>query len=270
MTKKKLKKLQKEQTRGAVNIKKRGLTSGNNSMPVGISAFLIAVVTFIVFSPSLKNGFTNWDDSDYVLQNPLVVNNSVPVKEIFQTPVMGNYHPMTMLTLAWTVICTKDPYEARRNARLQDASSTFLFVLVISAATASLFAVGLLLRIAKQLSPTGLAAYIALAVTAVFLSWMLVHTIFTLRYAHIYFHDARKVEREDIPGDIMFPGKHSPDYLDFAYFSFVIGMTCQVSDVQIASRNVRRLALVHGLISFAFNTAILAIFVNIIAGLVGQ
>ena len=177
---------------------------------------------------------------------------------------------LTMLTLAWTVICTKDPYEARRNARLQDASSTFLFVLVISAATASLFAVGLLLRIAKQLSPTGLAAYIALAVTAVFLSWMLVHTIFTLRYAHIYFHDARKVEREDIPGDIMFPGKHSPDYLDFAYFSFVIGMTCQVSDVQIAAQNVRRLALVHGLISFAFNTAILAIFVNIIAGLVGQ
>lgn len=177
---------------------------------------------------------------------------------------------LTMLALAWTVICTKDPYEARRNARLQDASSTFLFVLVISAATASLFAVGLLLAIAKKLSHTELAAYIVLALTAVFFSWMLVHTIFTLRYAHIYFHDARKVERENIAGDIIFPGKHSPDYLDFAYFSFVIGMTCQVSDVEIAAPKVRRLALVHGLISFAFNTAILAIFVNIIAGLVGQ
>jgi uncharacterized membrane protein len=177
---------------------------------------------------------------------------------------------LTILALAWFVLCAKDPYEARRNARLQDSSATFLFVLVISAATASLFAVGLLLAIAKKLPPTALAAYIALAVTAVFFSWMLVHTIFTLRYAHIYFQDARKVERKDIAGDIIFPGKHSPDYLDFAYFSFVIGMTCQVSDVQIASRKVRRLALVHGLISFAFNTAILAIFVNIIAGLVGQ
>ena len=178
---------------------------------------------------------------------------------------------LTMLALAWIVIGTKDPYDARRNARLQDSSATFLFVLVISAATASLFAVGLLLAIAKKLSPAELAAYIALAVTAVFFSWMLVHTIFTLRYAHIYFQNARHVEREEISGDIIFPGKSSsPDYLDFAYFSFVIGMTCQVSDVQIASRNVRRLALVHGLISFAFNTAILAIFVNIIAGLVGQ
>jgi len=176
---------------------------------------------------------------------------------------------LTTLALAWIVICTKDPYEARRNARLQDSSATFLFVLVISAATASLFAVGLLLGIAKQLSPTGLAAYIALAVTAVVFSWMLVHTIFTLRYAHIYFHDARKVDRASVSGGVIFPGKSSsPDYLDFAYFSFIIGMTCQVSDVQISSQRVRRLALVHGLISFAFNTAILAIFVNIIAGLV--
>lgn len=179
-----------------------------------------------------------------------------------------NAFALTIVALAWVVISTKDPYEARRNARLQDASATFLFVLVISAATASLLAVGLLLSSAKQLSPTGLAGYIALSVTAVFLSWVLVHTIFTLRYAHLYFWDARKVERHAISGGLIFPGKGSPDYLDFAYFSFVIGMTCQVSDVQISSPKIRRLALVHGLISFAFNTAILAMFVNIIASLV--
>jgi len=175
---------------------------------------------------------------------------------------------LTMVALAWVVISTRDPYEARRNARLQDASATFLFCLVISAATASLLAVGLLLVSAKNLSPAGLAGHIALSVTAVVLSWMLVHTIFTLRYAHFYFLDARKVERHAISGGLIFPGKGSPDYLDFAYFSFVIGMTCQVSDVQVSSPKMRRLALVHGLISFAFNTAILAMFVNIIAGLV--
>ena len=175
---------------------------------------------------------------------------------------------LTILALAWLVISTKAPYEARRNARLQDASATFLFVLVISAATASLAAVGVLLASAKNLPPTGLAGHIALSVTAVVLSWMLVHTLFALRYAHLYFRDAHEVERHAVSGGLVFPGKDSLDYTDFAYFSFVIGMTCQVSDVQVSTSQMRRLALMHGLISFAFNTAILAMFVNIIAGLV--
>jgi len=185
-----------------------------------------------------------------------------------QLVVAWDLFVLTILALAWIVISTRDPYEARRNARLQDASATFLFVLVIFAATASLLAVALLLGSAKSLSPTGLAGHIALSVTAVVLSWMLVHTLFALRYAHLYFRDAREVERHAVSGGLIFPGKESPNYSDFAYFSFVIGMTCQVSDVQVASSKMRRLALVHGLISFAFNTAILAMFVNIIAGLV--
>jgi len=182
--------------------------------------------------------------------------------------ITWNAFALATIALAWIVICTKDPYEARRNARLQDSSATFLFVLVISAATASLLAVALLLASAKKGAASGLAGPITLAVTAVVFSWILVHTLFALRYAHIYFQDAHKVERASISGGLIFPGKTEPDYLDFAYFSFVIGMTCQVSDVQIGSPKIRRLALVHGLISFAFNTSILALFVNIIAGLV--
>lgn len=174
---------------------------------------------------------------------------------------------LTTVVLAWVVILTKDPYEVRRDARLQDASATFLFVLVIGAALASLLAVGLLLGLAKGLSPQGLAEHIALSITAVIISWMLVHTVFTLRYAHSFFEDARKVERHAITGGLIFPGKESPVYSDFAYFSFVIGMTCQVSDVQISSGRLRRLALLHGLIAFAFNAAILALAVNIAAGL---
>ncbi len=91
---------------------------------------------------------------------------------------------------------------------------------------------------------------------------------FTIRYAHLYYIDAHKKNREDIKGGLIFPGGENPNYLDFAYFSFVIGMTCQVSDVQISSRQMRRLATVHGLIAFVFNTAILAVFVNIVAGLI--
>jgi len=189
---------------------------------------------------------------------------SVPTQLIVAWDVFA----LTIVVLAWLIISNRDPYEVRRNVRLQDASATFLFSLVVIAATASLFAVGLLLGSVKNLSPTGLSLHIALAVSAVGVSWMLVHTVFTLRYAHFYYFDARDVARHAVAGGLLFPGKGSPCYMDFAYFSFVIGMTCQVSDVAISSPKIRRLALVHGLISFAFNTAILAMFVNIIAGLV--
>ncbi len=187
-----------------------------------------------------------------------------------QLVVTWDVFSLTLVVLAWFVISTKDPYEARRNARLQDSSATFLFTLIVTAATASLLAVGLLLGSAKGLAPAQLAVHVALSVTAVVFSWTLVHTIFALRYAHLYFWEARDVERHKITGGLEFPGvdKCGPDYMDFAYFSFVIGMTCQVSDVQITSSKMRRLALIHGVISFAFNTAILAMFVNIIAGLV--
>ncbi len=171
--------------------------------------------------------------------------------------------------LALAIMASKDPYEMRRNAQLQDGSSTFLFTAVISAATASLFAVFILLGSAKNLTtPHELTTHVALSVAAVVLSWALVHTLFALRYAHFFYADAHKLKRDDIKGGLMFPGGGGPDYLDFAYFSFVIGMTCQVSDVQIADKAMRRLATVHGLIAFLFNTAILAVFVNIVAGLI--
>jgi uncharacterized membrane protein len=175
---------------------------------------------------------------------------------------------ITSLIMAWIVISTKDPYEARRNASLQDSSGTALFVFVICAATISLLAVALVLRDVKSLEAASLRLHVVAAAVAVLVSWTFVHTIFALRYAHRYYFDARDVERHAVTGGLIFPGKDHPAYPDFAYFSFVIGMTCQVSDVQISSPDMRRLALVHGLISFLFNTAILAMFVNIVAGLV--
>jgi uncharacterized membrane protein len=173
------------------------------------------------------------------------------------------------VALALLVMVAKDPYEVRRNARLQDASQTFLFVVVISGATASLFAVFILLGTAKNLTLAhGLPSHVALAVGAVVLSWALVHTLFALRYAHFYYADAHKVQRHEIKGGLIFPEDKAPDYFDFLYFSFIIGMTCQVSDVQISRKIIRRMATVHGLIAFLFNTAILAVFVNIVAGLI--
>jgi uncharacterized membrane protein len=174
----------------------------------------------------------------------------------------------TIVILAWFVLSTKDPYEVRRNARIQDASQTFLFIVVVSAAMVSLFAVFILLGSSKNLSSGSFAAHVTLSVAAIVLSWTLVHTLFCLRYAHVYYINAHKFDRDKIAGGLIFPGGDNPDYLDFAYFSFVVGMTCQVSDVQISSKTIRRLTIIHGLISFAFNTAILAMFVNIVAGLI--
>ena len=174
---------------------------------------------------------------------------------------------LTATILAWIVIFVGDPYEVRRTAQIQDSSATLLFGMVVSAATVSLLAVGLLLGSAKALPPTKLAEHVAISVISIVFSWMLVHTMFALRYAHLYYFNARDEERAKASGGLLFPGEETPHYMDFAYFSFVIGMTCQVSDVQISATHFRKLALLHGIISFAFNTAILAMFVNIVASL---
>jgi len=175
---------------------------------------------------------------------------------------------LASVTLAWIVMIARDPFETRRLAQLQDSSRTFLFVMVVGGAVASLFAVAILLGQTKNLPKPQLSGHIILSIAAVVLSWILIHTVFALRYAHHYYDGAKEKARDQVTGGLIFPGENSPDYLDFAYFAFIIGMTCQVSDVQVAKRSLRRMALWHGLIAFVFNTAILALFVNIVAGLV--
>jgi uncharacterized membrane protein len=88
--------------------------------------------------------------------------------------------------------------------------------------------------------------------------------MFTLRYAHYYYGEG---DGAKAVGGLEFPNDDAPDYLDFAYFSFVIGMTAQVSDVAISSKSLRTLALVHGILSFCFNTVILALTINTVSGL---
>ncbi|MBE7210423.1 MAG: DUF1345 domain-containing protein [Gluconacetobacter diazotrophicus] len=173
-------------------------------------------------------------------------------------------YSVSALVMMWYVIVSADPSEAQREASLQDSSRRAIFILVILAAIASVFAVGAELGTAKGLEKTYLAGHILFSLLAIFTSWSLVHTVFTLRYAHIYY-DAP--EGDDARGGLNFPDEKLPDYLDFAYFSFVIGMCFQTSDVSITSRRLRRLALVHSVISFGFNLAILGLSINMVSGL---
>ncbi len=172
---------------------------------------------------------------------------------------------VTVLLLAWVRIVTADPARSRVTAKLQDSSRTVIFGSVIVAACASLFALAFLLGAAKDMSKGRLTEHVALALVTVVCSWCLVHTVFTLRYAHLFYSAGE--EPSDRREGLDFPDEKNPDYTDFAYFSFIVGMTCQVSDVQITSREIRRLALLHGLISFVFNTVVLALSINIISGL---
>jgi len=134
------------------------------------------------------------------------------------------------------------------------------------------FAIIVLLQQAPHASKRGSTHHILLAAAAVFCSWTLIHTLFTLRYTHLYYtypnHDAHGHEKNE--RGLEFPGTTVPDYLDFAYFSFVLGMTFQVSDVQITSHGVRRMALLHGFLSFVYNTIIIALSINIISGVIGR
>jgi len=173
---------------------------------------------------------------------------------------------LSMLALAWARIVTAQPKAVLRTARLQHSTRKWIFLFVLAAACASLAAVFFLLQPVKALTAAKAGGHIAMALATVLLSWALIHTIFTLQYAYLFYcrHPAGGGPALIFPGD-----KVDPDYYDFAYFSFIIGMTSQVSDVQIGSKEIRCWALLHGLISFAFNTAVLALGINIASGLIG-
>jgi uncharacterized membrane protein len=170
---------------------------------------------------------------------------------------------LTLLGLIWISIYGSGIDHIRYAARKQDLGSLLIFVFTVAAACSSILAVIVLLSAAKKTSYVGLHA--ALSVIAVVGSWTLVHTIFGLRYAHSYYGEGGTAEKE--AGGLEFPSDDKPGYVDFAYFSFVIGMTCQVSDVQITAKGLRKLALIHGVLSFCFNTVILALTINTISGL---
>ena len=175
-----------------------------------------------------------------------------------------NAYSVCNLALAWITLAKAKPGEVARTASLQDSGRTAIFIFVVVAACASVFAVAAELGTAKGLNAARFGGHIVFCLLTVLSSWLLVHTVFALRYAHVYYESAEDGKRS---GGLNFPDEETPDYLDFAYFSFVIGMTSQVSDVSISSSRLRRLALLHGLISFAFNLSILGLCINMISGL---
>ncbi len=172
---------------------------------------------------------------------------------------------LCMLITIWRLFFSLQPEQVRKQAQIEDESRTIIFVIVLASVFISLMGIVILLNNkTKGLINTHIHAPVS--ILGVGISWLVLHSIFTLRYAHIYYDNIS--DNNNIKGGIVFPEENYPDYLDFAYFAFVIGMTFQVSDTNVTLKKIRRLALLHGIISFVYNTIIVAISISIIINLI--
>lgn len=167
--------------------------------------------------------------------------------------------PYTLMNLL--IVFKRTVAQIKKTAMADDGNSAFVLLMILLASFASVFTV-LLLIISKEQQPYDKVLFSVTALSGMLISWIMIHTVFTFHYAHMYYNDGKKAAR-----GLAFPGDEDPDYLDFAYFSFVIGCTFQVSDVEITSKPMRHLALLHGLLSFGLNTFVVALIVNLVAGI---
>lgn len=165
----------------------------------------------------------------------------------------------TYLAMVWVAVSPMNAEVTARMAGREDPSNPVAEVVVVAASIAALVAIGFALARAGESTGSTKALLIGLGAVSVVASWLVVHTVYMLRYARSYYSEP--------PGGIDFNEEDRPAYLEFAYFSFTIGMTFQVSDTTITSKGIRRLTLHHALLSFLFGAVILATAINIFASL---
>lgn len=164
------------------------------------------------------------------------------------------------LVMVGILMMREDVEQIRRRACVEDEGRITMLVLTCAAALANIAAIIVELASVPDHGGARQPFQLALATATIFLSWVFTHVMFTLHYAHEFYD-----QNGGRGGGLNFPGDEDPDYWDFVYFAFVIGMTCQVSDVGVSCRPIRRTAVAHGVVSFLFNTALLALTVNIAA-----
>ncbi|MEQ6290972.1 DUF1345 domain-containing protein [Vogesella sp. GCM10023246] len=184
-------------------------------------------------------------------------------------------HTMTAFMLGWNagalvylLLAAHMMYGAsevhiRRQALREDVGQRTILALVVCSSITCLLAIALELSAARQLHGALRASHVALAALTILTSWLFTQTMFALHYAHTYFVGLAR----GAPAALQFPGDDTPDYGDFFYFSAVIGTSAQTADVSLATRQMRRIGTVHCILSFLFNTTVLALMINILAGM---
>ena len=166
---------------------------------------------------------------------------------------------LVYIVWVWSVIGSTDADFTRQHATAEEPARAVADGLLVAIIVASLGSVAFVLIPAASASGLERGILAALALVSIALSWTLLHTLFTLRYARLYYRDPE--------GGIDFNQQQKPRYSDFAYFAFTLGMTFQVSDTNIGDHVIRATALRHSLLSFVFGTVILATTINLVAGL---
>jgi uncharacterized membrane protein len=170
------------------------------------------------------------------------------------------------LVLSLYLFLTEDPRQMAADAAAQEEGEWTIFALTVAAVAASMIVITQEFGAAGHLKGADKALHIGLVAVTLLQSWLMMHVTFAYRYAHEYYEISGNGPAVD--GGLKFPGEDPPDYMDMLYFALVLGMTFQVSDVVITSRKLRRLATLHGFLAFLFNTVILALTVNLAAGLI--
>lgn len=168
---------------------------------------------------------------------------------------------ITLLAFWWRILLSSDARTTELRAGDEDPGGRAVFVIAVLSSLVSLFAATLVLRLMRGQSCGNF--WVVLALVSVALSWVVTHTAYTFRYAHLFYTGERN-------GGLQFPGTETPCDMDFAYYSFTLGMCFQVSDVQITAPNIRRTTLGHALVAFVFNTTILALSLNVMFQLLGS
>lgn len=166
------------------------------------------------------------------------------------------------LVLAFELFARCDAHHIRRRAAVQDDGRFAVLALTVVAALASLAAI--FAELGTTAGGNRPPAQLGLAAVTIFVSWAFIHTMFALHYAHGFYGEHAQPGHAN-GGGMNFPDDDCPDYWDFAYFSFVVGMCAQVSDVTVSAKSARRTVLAHSIVSFVFNAALLALTVNIAA-----
>jgi uncharacterized membrane protein len=191
-------------------------------------------------------------------------------------------HHTTRLLIAWNagtwlyfflsgiMFYTATTESMRRRARDSDEGRFFILILTSFAAIASIAAIIAQLAATKDMTGLHKGLHVALAGVTILSAWFFIHLIYASHYAHEYFDelDQEPGKEPRDAGGLHFPGTDHPDYLDFVYFSFIIGVASQTADVEITSREMRRVSLMHSILAFFFNSAVLALTINIAAGLI--
>ena len=190
--------------------------------------------------------------------------------------ILGDLSPIVRLALSWvfagglylTLTYIMMYFSTKENmlglSKKEDDGAAMILLIIVLASVSSLVTIVIILSGIKTLPFNIAVRHVVLVLATYIISWLYVHTAFALHYAHAYYQEFEKTQE----APLLFASKLKPTYVDFLYFSMVIGMTCQTADVNIASSRIRFLVMIQGMTAFVFNASLLALAINLISGVI--